>query len=145
LGLWIFIIIALYLSQRTLLGSGESVINRKIGAQSDDAELFFRFRSASAILNSAYTCSYSPGTLHTSPGTFLDSPSVPMVSIGRHPNWGTQPPLSQTGPSIVPENWYVGGTLAGIQLQRESIPDGHVGGEQTHIPPGPCGPALRNG
>ena len=36
---------------------------------------------------------------------------VSMVSIGRHPNWGTQPPLGQTGPSIAPENWYVGETL----------------------------------
>ena len=70
---------------------------------------------------------------------------VSMVSIGRHPNWGTQPPLGQTGPSIAPENWYVGETLAGFQLQRGSIRDGHIGGEQTHIPPGPYGPALRDG
>jgi len=68
-----------------------------------------------------------------------------MVSIGRHPNWGTQPPLGQTGPSIAPENWYVGGTLADLQLQRRNIRDGHIGGEQIHIPPGPYGPALRNG
>jgi len=46
---------------------------------------------------------------------------VSMVSIGRHPNWGTRPPLGQTGPSIAPENWYVGGTLAGLQLQQVSI------------------------
>jgi len=62
-----------------------------------------------------------------------------MVSVGRHPNWvawGTQPPLGHTGPSIAPENWYVGGTLAGLQLQRGNIRDGHIGGEQTHIPPG---------
>ena len=32
---------------------------------------------------------------------------VSMVSIGRHPSWGTQSPLGQTGPSITPENWYV--------------------------------------
>ena len=38
------------------------------------------------------------------------------------PNWGTQPPLGQIGPSIAPENWYVGETLAGI-LQRGSIRD----------------------
>jgi len=42
---------------------------------------------------------------------------VSMVSIGRHPNWGTRPPLGQTGPYIAPENWYVGGTLVGLQLQ----------------------------
>ena len=58
-----------------------------------------------------------------------------MVSIGRHPSWGTQPPLGQTGPSIAPENWYVGETLAGFQLQRGSIRDGHIDGEQTRIPP----------
>jgi len=68
---------------------------------------------------------------------------VSMVSIGRHPSWGTRPPLSQTGPSIAPENWYVCGTLAGLQLQRVSIRDGHIGEEQTHIPPGPYGLALR--
>ena len=68
-----------------------------------------------------------------------------MVYIGRHPNWGTQPPLSQAGPSIAPENWYVGETLAGFQLQRGSIRDGHIGGEQIHIPPGPYGQALRDG
>jgi len=61
---------------------------------------------------------------------------VSMVSISRHPNWGTQPPLGQTGPSIAPVNRYVGETLAGFQLQRGSICGGHVGGEQTHIPPG---------
>jgi len=70
---------------------------------------------------------------------------VSMVSIGRHPDWGTQPPLGQTGPSVAPENWYVGETLAGFQLQRGSIRDGHIGGEQTHIPPGPYGPARRDG
>jgi len=70
---------------------------------------------------------------------------VSMVSIGRHPNWGTQLPLGQTGPSIASEKWYVGETLAGLQLQRGSIHDGHIGVEQTHIPPGPYGPALRNG
>jgi len=43
------------------------------------------------------------------------------------------------------ENWHVGGALAGLQLQRVSIRDGHIGGEQTHLPPGPYGPALRNG
>ena len=57
---------------------------------------------------------------------------VSTVSIGRHPNWGTQPPPDQTGPSIAPENYYVGGTLAGLQLQRGNIRDGHIGGEQTH-------------
>jgi len=62
---------------------------------------------------------------------------VSMVTIGRHPNWGTQTPLGQTGPSIAPENWFVGETLAGLQLQRGSIRDGHIGGEQTHMPPGP--------
>ena len=62
---------------------------------------------------------------------------VSMVSIGRHPNWGAQSLLGQTGPSIAPENWYVGGTLAGFQLQQGGIRDGHIGGEQTHIPPGP--------
>jgi len=66
---------------------------------------------------------------------------VSIISICRHPNWGTRPLLGgQTGPSIAPENWYVSGTLAGLQLQRVSIRDGHIGGEQTHIPPGPDGP-----
>ena len=63
-----------------------------------------------------------------------------MVSIGRHPNWGTQPPLGQIGPSIAPENCYVGETFL-----QGSIRDGHIGGEQIHIPPGPYGPALRDG
>jgi len=36
---------------------------------------------------------------------------VSMVSIARHPNWGTQPPLGQIGPSIAPENRYVGETF----------------------------------
>ena len=67
------------------------------------------------------------------------------VSIGRHPNWGTRPSVGQTGISIAPENWYVGGTLAGLRLQRVGIRDGHIVGEQTHNPPGPYGPALRNG
>ena len=58
---------------------------------------------------------------------------------------GFTAPLGQSGPSIAPENWYVGETLAGFQLQRGSIRDGHIGGEQTHIPPGPYGPALRDG
>ena len=58
---------------------------------------------------------------------------------------GHTAPTRQTGPFIAPENWYVGETLAGLQLQRGSIRDGHIGGEQTRIPPGPYGPALRNG
>jgi len=70
---------------------------------------------------------------------------ISMVSIGRHPNWGTQHPLGQTGPSIAPEKRYVGETLAGFQLQGGSIRDGHSGGKLTHIPPGPYGPALRDG
>jgi len=45
--------------------------------------------------------------------------SAYMVSIGRHPNWGTQPQLGQAGPSIAPKQLvqYVGGTLAGRKLQ----------------------------
>jgi len=68
-----------------------------------------------------------------------------MVSIGRHPNWGAQPPLGQTRLFIAPENWCVGETLGGFQLQRGSIRDEHLGGEQTHIPPWPYGPASRDG
>ena len=63
---------------------------------------------------------------------------VSVVSIGRHPNWGTQPPLGQIGPSIAPENWYVGETLAGFQLHREEVFAMDILAEsRTHIPPGP--------
>jgi len=62
----------------------------------------------------------------------LRSPCLHGI-IDRHPNWGTRPPLGQTGPSIAPEIWYVGGTLSGLQLQRVSIRDGHIDGKQTHI------------
>ena len=55
------------------------------------------------------------------------------------------PVMVHGGPSIAHENWYFGATLAGRQLQRVSIRDGHVGGEQTLIPPGLDGSALRNG
>ena len=54
-------------------------------------------------------------------------------------------PNIQVGSTIAPEHWHVGRTLAGIQLQRGSIRDEHIGGEQIHIPPGPYGPALRDG
>ena len=40
------------------------------------------------------------------------------ISIGRHPRRGTRPLHGQAGSSIAPENWYVGETLAGFQLQR---------------------------
>ena len=55
-----------------------------------------------------------------------------MVSIGRHPNWGTRPPLGRLGH---PSRLKIGETLASFQLQRGSnnIRDGHIdiGGEQT--------------
>jgi len=57
------------------------------------------------------------------------SPWYPLVGIPI----GVHGPHSASGPSIAPENWYVGGTLAGLQLQRGSIRDGHIGGEQTHM------------
>ena len=50
---------------------------------------------------------------------------VSMASIGRHPNWSTRPPFGQTGPSIAPENWYVGGTAdtfkAGIMARIDRL------------------------
>jgi len=55
------------------------------------------------------------------------SPSYPLIGTW-YPSWGTRPPLDQAGPSIAPENWDVDGTLAGLQQQRGSIRDGHVGG-----------------
>jgi len=50
-----------------------------------------------------------------------------------HPNWGTQLPLGQAGPSITPENWYVGETLADLQLQLFAM---DILAESSHIPPG---------
>ena len=68
-----------------------------------------------------------------------------LRSISSVSPWYPLVGISQAGPSIAPENWYVGETLAGFQLQRGNIRDGHFGGEQIHIPPGPYGPALRDG
>jgi len=67
-----------------------------------------------------------------------------MVSIGRHPN-GVNGPTQPDWAIHRAENWYIGGTFAGLQLQRVSIRNGHIGEEQIHIPPGPYGPALHNG
>ena len=69
-----------------------------------------------------------------------------LQGIHWQPSWGTRPltrpPHGQAGPSL---SWHVGGTLAGFQLQRGSIRDGHVGGEQIRIPSEPDGPEFRDG
>jgi len=45
--------------------------------------------------------------------------TISKGSIGKHPNWGIQPPCDQAGPSIVPESWHVGGPS-----DREGTSDG---------------------
>ena len=70
---------------------------------------------------------------------------VSMVSNGRHPDWGTQPPLGQTEPSSRLKIGTLARPLPAFKKQRGSIRDGHIGGEQSHIPPGPYGPAIRDG
>ena len=63
-------------------------------------------------------------SVHYSGGLLRSISSVSLwYPIGRHPKWVYGP---QTGPSIAPENWYVGGTLGSLQLQRVSIRDGYA-------------------
>jgi len=72
------------------------------------------------------------------------SPWYPLVGIPI--GVGTLPPLGQTGPSIAPENWYVGETLPAFNCSEEVFAmDILAESRLTIIPPGPYGPALRDG